>query len=103
MNELHYGDALRAQLNNILNSAADARTLHLQLAAMLDMRILVKTTYELEGDRLELLLVHDRIEHLRAIGRALRNGADWVLPTVDTVLRETTELVEGVEISKVSP
>jgi len=33
-------------------------------------RILVKTTYELEGDRLEILLTYDRIEGLRALGRA---------------------------------
>lgn len=101
MNELEYGDALRAHLNKMLDSDEDAKTLRLQLAAMLDMKILVQTTYELEGDRLEILLVFDRIERLRAIGRALKDGAEEQLPNVDRVLRETTELVQGVRISKV--
>ena len=44
-------------------------------------RILVKTTYELEGDRLEILLTYDRIEGLRALGRAmLRQDTKVILP-----------------------
>lgn len=58
-----YGDATRQKLRYIYDNQIDS--LQLQLAAMLDMQILVKTTYELEGDRLEIMLTYDRIEGLR--------------------------------------
>ena len=45
-----YGDATRAKLNAILHDPEKSLRLRLQLAAMLDMRELVSTTYELEGD-----------------------------------------------------
>ena len=48
--------------------------LGLELAAILDVRIIVRTTYALEGDRLEILLVFRRIEELRALGRALASN-----------------------------
>eukprot|EP00965_Chrysotila_dentata_P011718 384350-Pleurochrysis_carterae.AAC.1 len=54
---------------------------------MLDMRVLVKVTYELEGDRLEILLVYERIERLRQLGKSLARGEDGVLPNLDAVLR----------------
>ena len=73
LNQLGYGDASREKLNKIMDSSDGKRKqLRLQLAGMLDMRALVRTSYELEGDRLELLLVHDRIESLRSLGNALR-------------------------------
>lgn len=60
---------------------------------MMDVRLLVTTTHELEGDRLEILLVYRRIEELRAHGRSIAaNHAaneDGVLPNVDAVLRAT--------------
>lgn len=70
---------------------------------MLDMRILVKTTYELEGDRLEILLMYDRIEALRALGRSISMGDDGVLPNVDVidaVLRHSMLLQNGVQLEK---
>ena len=42
-----YGDATRTKMNRIYNTKGD--DLRLELAAMLDMRKLVSTTYELEG------------------------------------------------------
>lgn len=70
-------------------------------AAMLDVRAIVRTTYELEGDRLEVLLVYDRIERLRAVGHALQfNHGRGVLPNVDSVLRSTIKLGKGVEIDQ---
>lgn len=42
---------------------------------------------ELEGDRLEMLLVHDRIEKLRSLGRSIKQGDDGAMPNVDAVLR----------------
>ena len=85
-----YGDATIKTLRNIYDTKRDA--LRLELAAMLDTRTLVKTTYELEGDRLELLLTYDRVEALRALGRAIAAGNDGVLPNVDAVLRRMTTL-----------
>lgn len=62
-------------------------------------QVLIQTTYELEGDRLELLLVHNRIEALRHLGQAIRDG-DAVLPNVDAVLRHSVSIVPGVKIEK---
>lgn len=51
--------------------------LNLELATMLDMRELVRMTYELEGGRLKILLVHEPIdETLRTTGlRIIANNA----------------------------
>ena len=93
-----YGDATQKKLRSIYDEQTDE--LRLQLAAMLDMRVLVKTTYELEGDRLELLLLYDRIEALRVLGRAIKAEDDGVLPNTDAVLRRVMKLKAGVKIEK---
>ena len=94
--------ASTAQINTILQS--DRHTLKLQLAAMFDMRCLVSTTYELEGDRLEILLVHDKISSLLDRGARLRRGdVDGLLPNIHAVLRADTTLSVGVVIDKVWP
>lgn len=74
--------------------------LELQLAALKDMQQLVSTTYELEGDQLEILLFYDRVHRLRALGDALRDGALGVLPNVDRVLRSNINLRNGTETAK---
>lgn len=101
LNERGYGDATRRKLNTILDDADQSGELALQLAAIKDLRIFVSTTYELEGDRLELLLVYDRVESLRALGRSIKAGAQGVLPNVDAVLRHRTKLEKGTVIEKV--
>ena len=78
-----------------------AYKLKLELAAMLDMRVLVSTTYKLEGDRLELLLVHEYIEDLRRLGASLKAGGDGVLANLDAALRADTKLRNDVKIKKV--
>ena len=93
-----YGDATRKKMRIIYDTRLDA--LRLELAAMLDMRILVQTTYELEGDRLEVLLTFDRIESLRAIGRSIAGRDDGILPNVDAVLRSLIELKKDVTVEK---
>jgi hypothetical protein len=97
-----YGDATLAKMKAVFSVEDKRYALQLQLAAMLDMRELVKVTYELEGDRLELLLVYDRIEGLRNRFRAIRNGHDGVLQNVDAVLRNAVKLRNGTKMSKVS-
>ena len=93
-----YGDATRKSLRAIYDTKLES--LRLELAALLDVRSVVKTTYELEGDRLEILLTYDRIETLRTFGRAISSGDDGVLPNLDAVLRLHMELKKGVKIEK---
>eukprot|EP00966_Prymnesium_polylepis_P330940 7386539-Prymnesium_polylepis.2 len=96
--ERDYGDATTKSLRRIYNTKPDA--LRLELAAMLDMRTLVAQTYALEGDRLEVLLVFDRIEALRALGRSISAKADGMLPNVDAILRRIMVLKKGVQMEK---
>jgi hypothetical protein len=79
----------------------ETKRLELEFAAMLDTRRIVSTTYEMEGDRLEILLAFDRVEALRAHGRAL--GNDGTLPNVDAVLRKHTEIKKGTQILREWP
>ena len=46
---------------------------------------------ELEGDRLEIMLTFERIEALRALGRAIKAEEDGCLPNVDATLRRWME------------
>lgn len=62
-------------------------------------QVLIRTTYELEGDRLELLLVHSRVELLRNLGRSMRDGS-VVLPNLDALLRYEMQITQGVKIEK---
>lgn len=102
LDEYGYGNATREKLHLFLDTPELASKLKLQLAAMLDLRCLVRTTYELEGDRLELLLVHHRVEELRALGRSIMSdqGGATVLPNLDAALRESVKLEVGVKVSK---
>lgn len=83
LDEYGYGGSTRSKLHAIVDDPEQCRKLQLQLAAVLDTRPLVKTTAELEGDRLELLVVYDRIEKLRSLGRSVANGDHGALPNVD--------------------
>ena len=93
-----YGGVTRTKMQHIYDTQADR--LRLEIAGMLDMRKLVSTTYELEGDRLEILLTYDRIEALRTMGNSLRTRADGILPNVDAVVRRLMELKPGVKMEK---
>ena len=75
--------------------------LKLQFAAMLDMRLVVSTTYDLEGDGLAILLAYAKGEALRALGRNL--NAAGTLANVEAVLRNTTSIMTGSTIRKVFP
>ena len=96
--ERDYGDATRKSLRRIYDQKQ--ASLRLELAAMLDTRTVVKTTYEMEGDRLEILLVWARVQELRALGRSISAGGDGVLPNVDATLRQTMVLKKGVTLEK---
>ena len=51
----------------------DPLWLEISIAAHMDLEILVSTTYEMEGDRLEILLLFSRFEAIRQLGRSLRD------------------------------
>ena len=93
-----FGDATTAALHDIYDNKLDE--LRLELAAMLDVRVLVRTTYELEGDRLEILLTFERLETLRTLGRAIKAEQDGCLPNVDATLRKLMKLEKGVVVEK---
>eukprot|EP00965_Chrysotila_dentata_P185815 6134558-Pleurochrysis_carterae.AAC.2 len=67
---------------------------------MLDMRVLVQMTYELEGDRLEMLLVHDHVEQLHQLGYKLAENADGALPNLNALLRAKALIDIGTKIKK---
>jgi hypothetical protein len=98
LDQRDFGDVTTKKMLDIYNNHGDK--LRLELAAMLDMRILVKITYEMEGDQFEILLVYLRIATLRAIGRSIQAKADDVLHNVDAVLRRLMELKKGVAVEK---
>ena len=89
--ERDYGDVHTKAMRQIFDNEGDQ--LELEFAAMLDVRQLISTTYELEGDRLEILVAFDRIEVLRKLGQTL--GEDGTLPNVDAVLRKKFEIKKG--------
>eukprot|EP00967_Tisochrysis_lutea_P141058 scaffold258560_cov43-Tisochrysis_lutea.AAC.1 len=60
----------------------------------MDMEMLCRTTYKLEGDGVEILLVHDAIELLRVRGRTLASQACH-LPNVAAILRQEEPLRIG--------
>ena len=70
------------------------------ICGMLDARRLVSVTYELEGDRLEIMLTYERIKELRAFGRAIEAEEDGCLPNVDAVLRRLIVLKKGTQLEK---
>ncbi|KAL3911756.1 MAG: hypothetical protein SGPRY_008577 [Prymnesium sp.] len=92
------GNANRKKLHNLVDDDSTRCTLELQLAALIDMRVLEKTTHEMEGDRLKLLLVYACIERMRALGLQFRQGGDGVLPNVDATLRSQVKLKNGVKM-----
>lgn len=103
LDDLEYGDATRKKLRSMFDSPQQQRKLQLELAAMLDLKRLVHETYDLEGDRLEILLVYRRMEALRKLGESIQHHDDGCLPNVQALLRSKMKLEPGVEIQKDFP
>ena len=81
---------------------AHKKELKLELAAMLDMRSLVAATYDMEGERLEILLVYNRLTSLMEFGNRLRrDDVDGLLPNLHAVLRAESTIAVGTIIDKV--
>ena len=98
------GDATTKKMLAILR--ADPLWLELSFCASLDGgQRLVSATGEMEGDRLEILLVARRIEALRAFGRALQKDDEnrGLLPGVDACIRRSIEARVGLRLLKEFP
>lgn len=75
--------------------------LELEFAAMLYQQRLVQATYDLKGDRLEILEDHDKIYALKAYGTAF--GEDDTLPNADAALRKHVKVKVDTKIKKMWP
>ena len=60
---------------------------------MLDVRLIVSTTYTIEGDGLVILLAWQLVETVRKMGRELMH--EGTLPNVEAVLRSSAPLTVG--------
>mmetsp|Transcript_18603 Transcript_18603/g.54510 ORF Transcript_18603/g.54510 Transcript_18603/m.54510 type:complete len:655 (+) Transcript_18603:97-2061(+) len=96
--ELEIGGASTTKMAAILADESKERRLCLEFAAMLDMEAFVSATYELEGDRLEILVAHSRITALREMGRRL--SMEGAMPNLEAALRRAAMLGPGVIIKK---
>eukprot|EP00967_Tisochrysis_lutea_P032208 scaffold38057_cov41-Tisochrysis_lutea.AAC.1 len=65
----------------------------------MDLEILCSTTYKLEGDELEILLVHDALEGIRERGRRLGYEASD-LPNAAAILRRDEPIVLGMDTNE---
>ena len=64
-------------------------TLKLEMAGVVDLELLVRTTYKLEGDGLEILLAYDMIESIRTFGNSLSTTSTTNLPNSAAVASAT--------------
>jgi hypothetical protein len=88
---LDIGDATTNKMMNIY--LLDPLWLELSIAAHMDMEKLVTTTIEMEGERLEILLLFSRIEAIRQLGHSLRDDETnrGVLRNVDALIRRNAK------------
>lgn len=80
------GEATTNSLISIWSDEGKRLDLQLDLAVMLDAVCFCESTYRLEGDRLEMILVWEEIEAIRAKGRMLEDTMS-VMPNVAALLR----------------
>ena len=67
----------------------DPLVLELSIVAHMVIELLISTTYEMEGDRLEVLLVYSRIKALRGLGSRIKSRARGVLVNVENAIART--------------
>lgn len=79
-------EATTTALVQLWSDEATRLDLELDLAVMLDAICFCNSTYRLEGDRLEILLVYDEIEAIRTKGCMLQENMS-MLPNVAALLR----------------
>ena len=101
---LDIGDATTSKMMDMYTR--DPLWLELSIAAHMDLEILVSTTYEMEGERLEILLLFSRFEAIRQLGRSLRDDETnrGVLRNVDALIRRNAKTPkEGLVFTKQFP
>jgi hypothetical protein len=102
--DLGIGDATSNKMMDIYKR--DPLWLQLSIAAHMDMEKIMTTCFEMEGERLEILLLHSRIEALRQFGASLRDDATnrGVLHNVDALIRRNAKSpVVGLVFTKSFP
>ena len=67
----------------------DPLVLELSIVAHMAIELLISTTYEMEGGRLEVLLVYSRIKALRGLGSRIKSRARGVLVNVENAIART--------------
>jgi hypothetical protein len=82
--ELGIGDATTTKMISIYER--NPLLLELSMAAHMDIELLISTTYEMEGERLEILLVYSRVECLRALGSRIKSRARGILLNVESAI-----------------
>lgn len=95
------GDATTTTMMDAYTS--DPLKLELQIAAIMDVKTIISITYEMEGERLEALLIYRRFEGLRALGRSIMDPAQarGVLRNVSALItRNATTLRVGAAFKK---
>ena len=81
------------RLSAILGDVEQCRDLELQMALVQDMKLLMDTTYLMEGSGLEVLRAHEMMERVRRFGGALHEQSS--MPHVADVLRTQVKLSAG--------
>lgn len=72
-----------------------------QFAAMIDLQRIPDFGNQLEGDRLEIMLAHQRLEDILSLGKSLHMIGS--MPSVEAVLRNSAALTIGLKIKKLWP
>ena len=67
----------------------DPLVLELSIVAHMAIELPISTTYEMEGDRFEVLLVYSRIKALRGLGSRIKSRARGVLVNVENAIART--------------
>ena len=101
---LDIGDATTSKMMDMYTR--DPLWLELSIAAHMDLEILLRTTDEMQGERLEILLLFSRFEAIRQLGRSLRDDETnrGVLRNVDALIRRNAKTPkEGLVFTKQFP
>jgi hypothetical protein len=94
------GDATTIKMIEMIRNQRSQ--LELELATIMSCENLCRATYRLEGDGLELLLVHRILEELLSFGRRLGNDAAS-LPSVAALLRKKHKIALGTKLREWYP
>ena len=99
LEQMGIGEATTSKMIEVYSQ--DPINFELSVAAYMDLADIVKTTYEMEGERLEILVIFGRIEKIRALGRSLAGAHSGILVHTEAALRRPLDNPEiGLRFSK---